>query len=223
MRDSKIHAVFPVRAGSKRVVNKNIRPFAGSTLLEIKVRQLLACKGLSGVYVSSESEEMLVLAEKAGAKPLLREAAFATDDVPMSDVYAYIAGQMPDGDILFTHATNPICGTDSYSRCIETYRSLPSEFDSLTTVQDVKDFLYLDGRALNFDPNRKPRSQDLPDIVKLTHAISILSRSLMIGCKNIMSYKPYFLRQSDIECIDIDNELDFQIAEFVYLTKLNRA
>jgi N-acylneuraminate cytidylyltransferase len=131
-------------------------------------------------------------------------------------VYAHIAGQMPEGDILFTHATNPICGTDSFSRCIETYRSLPDEFDSMTTVQAVKDFLYLDGKALNFDPTRKPRSQDLPNIVKLTHAISILPRQLMMECKNIMGPNPYFLMQTDIESIDIDNELDFRVAEFIY-------
>lgn len=218
MHQSKIHAVFPVRAGSKRVVNKNIRPFAGSTLLEIKVRQLLACGELAGVYVSSESEEMLELAEKAGAIPLLREAEFATDDIPMPEVYAYIAGQMPEGDILFTHATNPVCGTTSYSNCIRAYLDIPAEFDSLTTVQNVKDFLYLDGKPINFDPARKPRSQDLPDIVKLTHAVSILSKELMIACKNLMGHRPYFLRQSDEECIDIDNELDFKVAEFVFKT-----
>jgi CMP-N-acetylneuraminic acid synthetase len=218
MRDSKIHAVFPVRAGSKRVVNKNIRPFVGSTLLEIKIRQLLAVKDLAGVYVSSESPQMLELAEKTGAIPLLREAAFATDDIPMTEVYAYIAGQMPEGDVLFTHATNPICGTESIERCIQAYHEMPPGYDSLTTVQDVKDFLYRDGKALNFDPARKPRSQDLPDIVKLTHAVSILPRPLMIECKNIMGHTPFFLRQSDEECIDIDNELDFQVAEFVFNT-----
>lgn len=216
MRESNINAVFPVRAGSKRVVNKNIRPFAGSTLLEIKVRQLLAVGELSGVYVSSESPEMLDLAEKAGANPLLRETAFSTDDIPMTEVYAYIAGQMPEGDILFTHATNPNCGTESCQHCIETYRDMPNEFDSLTTVKEVKDFLYLDGKPLNFDPARKPRSQDLPNIVKLTHAVSILPRKLMIECKNIMGHQPYFLSQSDVESIDIDHELDFRTAEFIY-------
>ena len=32
-----ITAVIPVRAGSTRVKNKNIKPFAGSSLLEIKI------------------------------------------------------------------------------------------------------------------------------------------------------------------------------------------
>ncbi|MBQ8693486.1 MAG: hypothetical protein IJ520_10120, partial [Synergistaceae bacterium] len=35
-----IKALVAVRSGSTRVKNKNIRPFAGSNLLEIKLRQL---------------------------------------------------------------------------------------------------------------------------------------------------------------------------------------
>ena len=35
-----IKALVAVRSGSMRVVNKNIRPFAGSTLLEVKLNQL---------------------------------------------------------------------------------------------------------------------------------------------------------------------------------------
>ena len=35
-----IKALVAVRSGSQRVLNKNIRPFAGSSLLEIKIKQL---------------------------------------------------------------------------------------------------------------------------------------------------------------------------------------
>ena len=33
----KISALIAVRSGSKRVINKNIRPFANTNLLEIKI------------------------------------------------------------------------------------------------------------------------------------------------------------------------------------------
>jgi CMP-N-acetylneuraminic acid synthetase len=221
MNTKSIHAVFPVRAGSKRVVNKNVRPFAGTTLLELKVRQLLGVEEISSVYVSSESREMLALAEKAGAIPLPRDPAFATDDVPMSKVYAHIADHLPEGDVLFTHATNPLCGSDTYARCIRAYRELPGEYDSLTTVQDVKDFLYLDGKSMNFDPKNKPRSQDLPNIVKLTHAVSLCPRDMIIEQGNIFGIRPFFLTLSDEESFDIDTELDFEVAEFVF-QKVNR-
>ena len=45
----KIKALIPVRSGSVRVKNKNIAPFAGSSLLEIKIRQMLRIPELDGV------------------------------------------------------------------------------------------------------------------------------------------------------------------------------
>ena len=50
-----IKALIPVRSGSVRVKNKNIRPFAGTTLLEIKIRQLLRIPELDGVVVNFNS------------------------------------------------------------------------------------------------------------------------------------------------------------------------
>ena len=35
-----LKAIIPVRSGSTRVKNKNIRPFAGDSLLAIKIKQL---------------------------------------------------------------------------------------------------------------------------------------------------------------------------------------
>ena len=36
-----ITAIIPVRKGSQRVKNKNIKPFGDSSLLEIKIKNLL--------------------------------------------------------------------------------------------------------------------------------------------------------------------------------------
>lgn len=46
-----IKALVAVRSGSVRV--KNIRPFAGSSLLEIKLMQLKKISGLDGIVVNS--------------------------------------------------------------------------------------------------------------------------------------------------------------------------
>ena len=44
-----IKALIPVRAGSQRIKDKNIRPFAGSSLLEIKIRSLQQVKCIDGI------------------------------------------------------------------------------------------------------------------------------------------------------------------------------
>ena len=48
----KIKALVAVRSGSVRVENKNIRPFAGSNLLEIKLAQLKRISNLDGIVVT---------------------------------------------------------------------------------------------------------------------------------------------------------------------------
>ena len=211
-----VHAIVPVRGGSERVVNKNMRPFAGSTLLEIKLRQLLAVPGLAGVHVSSEHRSMLEVAERLGAVPHLRDPHYATSSIPMSEVYAYMAGQVNAPHVLLTHVTNPLAGADVYGRALALYAGLSAQEDSLTTVAPVKDFLYRDGKPLNFDPKNKPRSQDLPDIVKLTHVVSIAPRDMVVSTKEWFGPRAHFMELTQQESFDIDTPFDFEVAEFLY-------
>lgn len=181
----------------------------------IGVNQLKAVSEIEAIYVSSDSSEMLEIAKSSGCVALERPAEFASDSIPMSEVYKHLAGSVKEAIVLFTHVTNPLCGEASYCAAISQFLNLKDEYDSLTTVTNVKDFLYWDGEAVNFDPKSKPRSQDLPNIVKLNHAISIAPRELMIQEKNIFGPCPFLMPLTDVEVFDIDTELDFEIAEFL--------
>jgi CMP-N-acetylneuraminic acid synthetase len=163
---------------------------------------------------------MLEIAAGAGAEVCLRDPFYATDTVPMSDVYAEMARQLECDEILLTHVTNPLAGPDVYHSCMNAYRERGALHDSLTTVSAVKEFLYRDGKPLNYDPACKPRSQDLPDIVKLNHVVSILPRDMMISKKDAMGFSPVFRELGAMESLDIDTELDFEIAEFLYSKNL---
>lgn len=217
---SGIKAIIPVRSGSVRVANKNLAHFADSSLLEIKIQQLLQVRRLDEICVSSDDEAMLEVARSAGVTPILRDPYYASNDVPMSEVYSYMASQLDCEHILLTHVTNPLVGSATYDSAIAYYlANLPSH-DSLTTVAKVQEFLYLDGRAINYDPRQKPRSQDLPPIVRLTHAISILPREIMMSKQDSMGSSPFLLELTQEESIDIDTPLDFKIAEFVFKARI---
>ena len=147
VKNSNICAIIPVRAGSKRVVNKNLRPFAGSNLLQRKINQLKAVSEIEAIYVSSDSSEMLEIAKSSGCVALERPAEFASDSIPMSEVYKHLAGSVKEAIVLFTHVTNPFCSEASYRAAIAQTLNLKDKYDSLTTVTNVKDFLYWDGEA----------------------------------------------------------------------------
>lgn len=211
-----IKALIPVRAGSQRVKNKNIKPFAGSNLLEIKIKQMQRIKKLDGIIVNSDSEEMLSIAKSLGAEAIKRDAYFASNDVPITEVYADLAKNCNAETILFADVTNPLISDNTINNAIDIYFSNINLYDSVNTVNSVKMFLWQNGKSLNYTEENKPRSQDLPDIVAINSAINVLSRDLMINKKSFVGYKPYLLKVDNIEGLDIDNQIDFEFAEFIY-------
>lgn len=211
----KIDLLIAVRGGSKRVPKKNIKPFCNSSLLEIKVKQALSINGIQNVFVSSDDNEMLEIAGDLGATPLKRNPLFATDSVPMGDVYVHLASSLESDNIMWTPVTSPLVKDETVQKCVEIYHNLEG-FDSLVTTTAVNEYLWLGNNAINYDPKNHPRSQDLPDVYCLNFAINILPRHLMIKNKNILGDNFYSYMLDDVESIDVDTEFDFMIAEMLY-------
>ncbi len=214
----KIKAMVAVRSGSVRVQNKNIKPFAGSTLLDLKLQQLKRIPNLDGVVVNSNSDEMLAIAEKYGCEPVKRDEYYASNSVSMSDVYKNMAENFSGDVVAYINVTNPLLKDDTIVKAIETYKKFmeTKEFDSLNSAHLVKEFMFKDNLPINYDLRHQPRSQDLPDIAALNFAISIISKEKMIECKNVVGYKPNIYIIDEVEATDIDNPIDFEFAEFVY-------
>lgn len=211
-----IKALIPVRAGSQRVKNKNIRPFAGSSLLEIKIKQMQRIKELDGVIVNSDSDEMLDIAKSLGAETVKRDTYFASSEVSANLFYQNIAEHFNGDVILLSNVTSPMIKDETIENLIKIFYDNITKYDSVTTCTSLKEFLWMNNKPLNYDPRNKPRSQDLPEIVSLNHAIGIMNRQTMIDAKDIVGYNPLIVQISDNEAIDIDNEIDFEFAEFMY-------
>ena len=211
-----IKAALGVRAGSQRVKNKNMRPFAGSSLLEIKVKQLRRIKGLDGIVVSSDSDEMLKIAADNGAETIKRDAYYASSTVSINETWEDMAKHIDADVIVYTTATNPLLCDETIEKMMDEYMRLPPEFDSLNSATPVKEFLWKDTKAINYDPRHMPKSQDLPNILALNFAVNILKRETMIKARSIIGFAPCLYPIDEIEATDIDNEIDFDFAEFMY-------
>ena len=105
----------------------------------------------------------------------------------------------------------------TYEKTIKTFFSLNlKNFNSLNTVTDVKEFLFFKNKPLNFNPNKSPNSQTLPNIVKLNFAINILSTHYMKKNKTVIGDNPFFYNLDQIEGYDIDTEIEFKFAEYLF-------
>jgi N-acylneuraminate cytidylyltransferase len=220
MRDTDITVLIAVRGGSKRVPGKNIRPFGSSNMLQMKIEQATRLSGINNIVVTSDDEGMLELANSLGATTMKRDPFYASDIVPMGDVYVHLASSLDCKDILWTPVTSPLIKDETVQECIDLYKDR-EEYDSVVTANYIREYLWLDNAAINYDPKNHPRSQDLPDVYALNFAANILPREIMIQNKNILGNKFYPLMLDDIESVDVDTEFDFMVAEALF-DKVNR-
>ena len=209
-----ITAVIAVRAGSQRVRNKNIRPFVDSNLLELKLSLLKQVRNIDEIIVDSDSNEMLEIGFEHGVSVQKRIDYYASSECTNSEFHGHIAETTNTDTIFLTPVCAPFVSIESHENAIEYY--LQNDFDSVVSVSEVKNHLWLDGKPLNYDLNDVPNSQDLPDVLKLNYGITIVDRDVMKNEKRVVGHNPGFYKLNEIESIDIDTELDFFIAEQIY-------
>lgn len=215
MKKPFVKALVAARSGSVRVQNKNIRPFAGSTLLEVKIEQLKRIQNIDGIVVNSNDEYILSLAKKLGVETVERSSYYASNEVSMSDVYKNMAENMDCDIIVYANCTNPLIKDETIYDIIDFYLN-NSQYDSVNSSHPIKEFLFKDNLPINYDLRFQPRSQDLPDIRALNFAVNVISKEKMIECKNVVGVMPYLYNINQTEATDIDNPIDFFIAEQIY-------
>lgn len=211
--------IVPAKKCSKRVPNKNYRPFDGSgSLVDITLFNLLdAGVPVRQVYVSCEDESMRDVVEQSGVNFLLREPRLADNDTPLTDWIRETAAQVPgDGDVIWAQVCNPFF--NEYKSAFEKWdRWRNAGFDSLAVVHPFKDYL-LDKDKLpigwGFGPWHR-KSQLLPTFYRFTWCLSILSRRSIDRVGYHIGEQPLWYEATG-PVADIDTPEDFELARQLY-------
>ena len=217
-RNAKITAVIPTRAGSERVKQKNIRKFADSNLLEIKIASVLELKkeGLvDEVMLNTNCPVSMDTANKYGIKYHRRDDYLASSKCDIREYWKDCANHIETDTLLLAQVTSPFISYTTYKECIAKYKL--ENCDSLMTVQKLKEYIWVGDNPLNYSWPEHPKSRDLPDdICFLTFGISIISKEYLLEYGNLVGEEPCFHELSGVEAVDIDTEQDFEFAEELY-------
>lgn len=220
-------AIIPARGGSKRIPRKNIKLFLGKPILAYAIEAALSSKEYGEVMVSTDDEEIADIAISLGAKvPFIRSSGNSNDHATTVDVLLevleYYSKQGQEFEIgTCIYPTAPFCTKELLNLSIEKLKQ-----EQRDTVFPVVRYGHPIQRALQFseegslrmidDSNIFIRSQDLEPSFHDAGQFYTFNVKRLITQKNLMTNNTGAIEVSELKVQDIDNEVDWKLAELKY-------
>ena len=214
----KLVALVPIRHHSQRVQGKNYRQLAGKPLFHHIITTLLSVPDIDQVVVDTDSPPVIEGLRLHFPQVLILERPehLRADAVPMNEVLAYDTSQVQADFYLQTHTTNPLIKRESVEGAIAALMSNFPAYDSLFSVTRLQTRLWDQlTRAINHNPNILLQTQDLPPVYEENSCIYIFTRQILVARRNRLGERPMMFEIPAREATDIDEELDFEMAEFL--------
>jgi N-acylneuraminate cytidylyltransferase len=221
------------RGGSKGVPRKNIKLLNGKPLIVHAIECGQNSTFIKNIIVSTDDPQIAKIASQNGALvPFLRPAELARDDSPEWKAWqhAIIETRRLFGDsfldiFVSLPATAPLRSVEDVDKCVSKLNE--SDADIVITVCDAQrhpsfNMVKLDqgGYAHLVMPLQKTicRRQDAPIVYDITTVVYAARPDFILNSSNIFDGKVRTVNVPPERALDIDTELDFQLAEF-FLSK----
>lgn len=219
-------AVITARGGSKRIPRKNIRPFLGKPMLVYSIEAALASGCFDEVMVSTDDREIGETALAAGARvPFYRSERTSGDFATTSDVMLEVLEEYEKRGRCFEsfcciYPTAPFLTKERLREGMELLRE--SGADSVMPVVGFsfppqRCVVIEDGRLVPRWPENMPkRSQDLEPYYHDCGQFYCVNTKRFFEERVILMPDTRPLLLSELEVQDIDNEVDWKLAELKY-------
>ncbi len=219
-------AIITARGGSKRIPRKNIKDFNGKPIMAYSIEAAVGSGVFDKVMVSTEDEEIAEIGRRYGAEvPFYRSEQTAGDFATTTDVInEVIAEYEKRGEkfdiIACIYPTAPFITSERLRNAVEMLKN--SDADSLIPV--VR-FSFPPQRAMEIQDGllvfRQPeymnsRSQDLTPHYHDVGQFYVFRTDGFKKNQRIMAGKILPIELPETEVQDIDNPVDWQLAELKY-------
>lgn len=208
----KIVAIMPIKLQNERCPGKNIRNLGDKPLLQYELETLKQTEVCSSINVYCSSKDVIPYIPE-GVNFIKRPEEL---DLPTSNFTQIFDCFMKtiDADIyLYAHATAPFISLETMEQCIDAVMS--GKYDSAFCAKKLQDYLWSDGKPLNFDGSDIPRTQDLQPIYQETSGVYVFTKQVFEKYRRRIGNNPFIKEVSFKESIDIDNPEDFELAEIL--------
>lgn len=221
----KILAIIPMRGGSKRLPDKNTKLLCGNPLVYYTVSEARKSKYIDKMVALTDDKRVAEICTAAGISVINEPAELAQDNSLMVYALKYAVKQMEKQyhptEIMLLQATSPLRLVEDIDGVVEQYIKEPC--DSVTTVCAIEhpiEWMYrVDDKnmmtSVVADADKVQISQDASEVYRFNGAVTVSKRDVIVKGDKIRGKdtRAYIMPQE--RSIDIDTELDFQIAEIL--------
>lgn len=225
MSGVKTLGLIPARVGSRGIPGKNLRPLGGVPLI---VRSIETAReaGLDHVVVSTDGPEIAKVARQAGARvPFMRPAELATDEAATLDVVRHALQWLRENEavdfdaVVLLQPTSPLRTARHVRESLELFlRSGRRPVVSVTPTEHPPHWTYTlspQGNLLPVVPGDwMQRRQDLPRTFRLNGAIYVFPPAQVQRGTLWDDQSVAYVMPPEVS-VDIDTELDWQMAEIL--------
>ena len=232
----KATAFIFARGGSKGLPGKNIRPLGGKPLIAWSIEHALAVKRIDRVIVSTDAEEIAVVARAYGAQvPFMRPPELARDDSPEWLAWRHALNYIKEIDGVMPRAmvsvptTAPLRIPTDIENCLDEYEN--GDADMVITVSDAHRSPYFNMVKTNADgtvglvnppQSNISRRQDAPKVYDMATVCYVMASEFVMTHQSIFEGRVKAVQVPTERAIDIDTLLDFQIAESLLSIRRNK-
>lgn len=217
--------VIPARTGSKGLPGKNTKLLAGKPLVQYTMEAALEVFDENNILVSTNDDEVINVAQSLGITvPFKRPEYLATDNATTQDVLNHAlkffekVAYSPDKVILL-QPTSPFRTARHIREALSLFKK---SIDMVVSVKETKSnpyyVLFEENKYGYLEKSKKgnySRRQDCPKVWEFNGAIYIIKGDSLY-CKPISQFEKVIKYEMDsISSLDIDNRIDWMIAEQV--------
>lgn len=209
-------AFVPIKLNNQRTPGKNLKKFDdGTSLITHFLKTLSKVKGIDELYVFCSSEEIKDYLVD-GTKFLQRPEFLDTQSATPQDIISEFIKRIYADTYMVAHCTSPFVSVEHFEECICAVNE--KGYDSSFTAEKIQKLLWRDNQPMNFNAECIPRTQDLDAIFAEVSAAYVFARETFLKYKRRIGMNPYLTVVKGIECVDIDYPEDFEIANAIYMS-----
>ena len=221
-------AIIPARSGSKGLRYKNIIDLCGKPLMAYSIEAALQSGIFDRVIVSTDSKEYGEIGMKYGAEVMYRGDELSNDNASTFMVLENLLGRLekrPDYFVLL-QPTSPMRDASHIREAVELFEKKQNEFDFLVSVKEAEHAKVLvnpieeDGSLKHFDTDFSNYKRQSFKDYSPNGAIFIGKPQSYLERKHFFGARTVAYMMNEFDSVDIDNELDYELAKICMTRRL---